>query len=59
MHGSLGHFKAVLQRRKARTEKTEGRFDKRKNLRKTSNENTEFNFPKLKPAELKRLKIKN
>ncbi|WP_299554976.1 hypothetical protein [Seonamhaeicola sp.] len=56
MHGSIGHFKALLQRRKARKQKAEGRFDKRKHLSEVTGEPPKFNFPKLSPKELKRLK---
>ncbi len=32
MHGSIGHFRALVQRRNARKEKAEGRFDKTRYL---------------------------
>ncbi|WP_282135903.1 hypothetical protein [Seonamhaeicola maritimus] len=58
MHGSLGHFKALVQRHKARKEKTESRFEKRKRNTKRGGEKLDFNFPKLRESELKRLKKK-
>ena len=56
MHGAIGHFKALLQRRKARIEKTEGRFDQRKAAYKISGFKTKLNFPE--PSKLKLRKIK-
>lgn len=58
MNGSLGHFRALVQRQKARKQKAEGRFDKRRNLSKIPNKKPEFNFPELSPKELKRLKFR-
>ena len=57
MHGSLGHFKAVLQRRKNRLEKADGRFDKRKHVGSFSKKTSELNFSKPSPSELKRMKV--
>lgn len=56
MHGGLGHFKAVLQRRKERKDKASGRFDKKKLNYKTTWHKPEFNFPELRTSELERLK---
>ena len=58
MHGSLGHFKAIIQRRKERLEKAEGRFDKRKHLGKFSETNNKINYKKPTSIELRRMKTK-
>lgn len=56
MHGSLGHFKATLQRKKERKAKADSRFDKKRLQYKASGVKSEFNFPVLKNSELERLK---
>lgn len=56
---SNGHFRALLKRHKARKEKVEGRFEKRKsNLKQSNGEKLEFNSRNLRPSELDRLKKK-
>ncbi|WOD43042.1 hypothetical protein [Hwangdonia lutea] len=57
MHGSLGHFKATLQRKKERKAKAEGRFDNRRLNYKASENKAEFDFPKLSKPELDKVKI--
>jgi len=54
MHGSFGHFKATLQRRKQRKEKQEGKFNK-KNLDFVSNKTDELEFTKPSNYELKKI----
>ncbi len=49
-------FKEIAKRRKARKDKTNGKFDKKKLNYKTSEDKPEFKFPKLRPSELERLK---
>ncbi|PIA77748.1 hypothetical protein BFR04_09960 [Gaetbulibacter sp. 4G1] len=58
MHGSLGHFKATLQRKKERKAKAEGRFDKKRLNYSASEEKTQFDFPVLKKPELEKVKTK-
>lgn len=58
MDGSLGHFKDILQRRRARKEKSEGKFDKKKLDYKISGTKTEFNFPILSKSKTDKLKQK-
>ncbi len=55
-HGSLSQFKATLARKKARKEKTQGKFDRNKIDYKGSDVTTEFDFPKLSESELEILK---
>lgn len=54
MNGSLGHFKATLQRRKERKEKQKEKFNK-KNLDFVSNKVDELEFPKPSSYELKKI----
>jgi len=54
MHGSLGHFKATLLRRKQRKEKQQGKFNK-KNLDFVSNKVTELDLPEPSQYELKKI----
>ena len=54
MHGSLGHFKATLQRRKQRKEKQKGKFNK-KNLNYISDEINQLEFPEPSKYELKKI----
>lgn len=58
MHGSLGHFKATLQRNKARKAKAEGKFDKKKLKYNSQEKKVEFDFPELSKAEMENLKQK-
>ena len=51
MHGSLGHFKATILRRKQRLEKKNGKFDKKK-LNYSSNKENRLDFPKPSKKEL-------
>ena len=57
-HGSLYQFKAALERRQARKDKNEGKFDKRKLDYSSSDAKTEFDFPELSEKELENLKEK-
>lgn len=54
MHGSLGHFKATLQRRKQRKEKQKGKFNK-KNLNYISDEINQLEYPEPSKYELKKI----
>ncbi len=56
MHGSLGHFKATLQRNKERKAKTEGRFDKKKLKYSVSKHDIQYHFPELTKSEMDRVK---
>lgn len=56
MHGSLGHFKDILQRRKQRLEKAEGRFDKKKLINKNIKHKSELSFPTPSKYKLERIK---
>ncbi|MFD1161935.1 MULTISPECIES: hypothetical protein [Hwangdonia] len=56
MHGSLGHFKATLQRKMERKAKAEGRFDKKRLKYKASENKAEFNFPVLTKSEIDKVK---
>ncbi len=55
MNGSLGHFKAILQRRKERQQKSEGKFEKQKPSY-SSEQPPAYNFPKLSEQELEKVK---
>lgn len=57
-HGSLHQFKALLERKQARKNKSEGKFDKTKLDYSSSNAKTEFDFPELPETELENLKKK-
>lgn len=57
-HGSLSQFKAALARKKARKEKAEGKFDRKKLGFTESVGKPEYNFPKLQKSELEQLKLK-
>lgn len=50
--GSLSQFKATLARKKARKEKSQGKFNRKKLGFKISSSKPEFNFPKLSESEL-------
>jgi len=55
MDGSLGHFKATLQRKKERVEKKGNRSG---NTSSRTGEKVEYNFPKLTKEELEKVKEK-
>ena len=55
MDGSLGHFKATLQRKKERAEKKGNRSA---NHSSNPGEKVEYNFPKLSKEELEKVKEK-
>ena len=55
MDGSLGHFKATLQRKKERAEK---KGNRPKNHTSKTGEKVEYNFPKLSKEELEKVKEK-
>jgi len=55
--GSLSQFKATLARKKARKEKSQGKFDRKKFGFTNSDAPTECNFPKLSDSELEKVKI--
>ena len=55
MDGSLGHFKATLQRKKERAEKKGNRGGQNST---GSGEKVEYNFPKLSNEELEKVKEK-
>jgi hypothetical protein len=54
--GSLSQFKATLARKKARKDKAQGKFDRKKLGFKSSDSNQEYNFPKLPDHELEQVK---
>lgn len=53
--GSLSQFKATLARKKARKEKTQGKFD-RKSLGFSDDKKPDFDFPNLSESEMQLLK---
>ncbi len=55
-HGSLHQFKAFLERRNARKEKTSGKFDKGSLDYDSSESKTEYDFPSLSESELEKVK---
>ncbi|RKN83225.1 hypothetical protein [Ulvibacterium marinum] len=55
--GSLSQFKATLARKKARKDKSQGKFDRKKMGFKNPDSKPEFNFPKLSESELEKVKI--
>ncbi|WPY97663.1 hypothetical protein [Christiangramia sp. OXR-203] len=55
MDGSLGHFKATLQRKKQRAEKKGNRAE---HYSSKPGQKVEYNFPKLSKDELEKLKEK-
>ena len=54
--GSLSQFKATLARKKARKDKNQGKFDRKKLGFKFSGQGQEFNFPELSEEELEVVK---
>ena len=55
-HGSLHQFKAFLERRNARKEKTSGKFDKGSLDYDNVDSKTEYDFPSLNEGELEKVK---
>jgi ribosomal protein S25 len=55
-HGSLSQFKATLARKKARKDKNQGKFNRKKLGFKSSDEKAEFNFPELEDSTLEKVK---
>lgn len=56
MDSSLSHFKATLQRRKARKEKKKGKFDKKSSDYKYSNSKANLDFPEVSESRLEHVK---
>jgi len=56
MNGSLGQFKATLQRRKERKEKNGGMFGKKPLSLQQIDRSSQFDFPKLSATELEQIK---
>lgn len=54
--GSLSQFKATLARKKARKEKTQGKFDRKKLGFNISETKPEFYFPNLSESEMEKFK---
>ncbi len=54
--GSLSQFKATLARKKARKDKSQGKFERKKMGFKSSDSKPEFDFPKLSESELEKVK---
>ncbi len=57
MDGSLGQFKATLQRRKERQEKNRSRFNNGQNQPAPKSLKTQYNIPKISKKELKKIKF--
>ena len=59
MHGSLGHFKATLQRRKERSEsKNRGNFSRKNSYTSEGKIADEVNRPKMSETEFTEFKLK-
>ncbi len=56
-HGSLNAFKATLARKKARDVKKKSIYDKNITGTYNSDQETEYNFPKLTDSELENVKL--
>ncbi len=57
-HGILHQFKAALERRQARKDQNDGKFNKSKLDYNTSDAKTEFDFPELSETDMETLKEK-
>ena len=55
--GSLSQFKATLARKKARKDKNQGKFDRKKMGFKKSESKPAYDFPELTDTELEKFKI--